>query len=365
MNQVTTRCQRNSIKCGFIVSVLLLPSAGCIPTLPPAESAKVRDILLQNRVHMLELNTAFTNAMASLEVVAPLEMLIDKSSPQATQQYLETGAFYIQQYFLPDIQPLYGSYTEIAPGVYDFQAGDLEVSVQKLNGIVINLVDFKYDNDDRLYSYDLYATFSELTPLADRLDISLTMYRLNQLGSLTSGPSSGIKMFGSVTLLSSTFVPINMLLEHGFATITEQDGTVQTGEQLVITEVSGRLGNQTIFKQENSWQYKRSDQVGTWVSTYYNDKFTIGALQYNVQIFTDSSDVLASGVVHYQPQGGVLRWGWKAATATGGPYSCYTSDPLASNTGTPITLKWMDKASQPLFPGTNFTCDDAIISSNL
>ena len=281
MREKTITCSVYLMFGNCAVLAVLLLVVGCELSLPKTQGQAARETLSQSRARMLELETAFSNTMASLKGVLALQMLIDdeKSISHYNQEYLKTNTFSIAQYNALDIAPLLGTYTENAQGSYDFNAGLQRIVVHKLSGITIEVFDFLYDNDNRVAQYSLTVTPAGATPQTDKVTISLILYRLNALDWFHHGPSSGIRIEGSVTTPSATPTPYQFDIVQSIGMLGGQnlvsEPFVRSGKRLVITDRTEGLASTKTFKEEKVLSHEPSDTAGVWVADFVYDHFQV------------------------------------------------------------------------------------------
>lgn len=352
-----------SALCNLCVSLSLMSLVGCQPTATLEEIRQGRDLLAEGKKILADRATQFSNAMATLEVVEPLQALLT-----------EPPNIPISQYYEDVLSKMYGTYTENALGTYDHILGISQtISVTKLNGISISVENLKYDQTMRLAQVDIKvrSNFNGIdTPTAEEMTIDVTQYRLNALGEILSPiQSAGLRMEGTAEFPAPTAGAPNIKIKITRSIGSLEDAglfgtqSIQQGWRLILTDLTDGLINKKTLTEEKVVRYVPSDQNGVWVGEFAYDGFRGVGVFSDVRMVLQSTAVAASGLATYRPQGGVSSNGKKVALVDGGPWNCVVTNPTAIGSGTKIYLNWLDgQFPQDLLPSPTYTCEQTIIN---
>lgn len=308
----------------------------------------------------------FSEAIATLRVVEPLQMLITEPSSQS-----------IPLYYQADISPHYGIYTENSLGAYDYQQTvGPSILVSRRNGVVIKVNNFIFEQDLRLSSVTIQVLSNQngiATPATETFSFQLTQQWLTNMSTrFAPGLSTGLRIVGSATYPNQLVIygepPTKIEISREYGYLEEMDPLVvplslRVGQRLVITDLTNGPINKKTLATEHSILYVPSDLPGVWVASSLADTFLGVGLHYDARLLLTSSTVAANDQAEYKPQGGATLHGKSTAKLAGGPWQCAISNPLAIGAGTKIYLEWLgNQALVDIFPSPAHNCAQMIIT---
>ena len=261
------------------------------------------------------------------------------------------------------LQSLEGLYQEDsnAPGTFTFTASPGSVTVNFLNGIKVILSGFKYDVANNLVSHTMLVASSGITPVADKVSMTLTEERLNALGFLPGVESGGLRMIGDVTL-AFRGAPVTFKINRGVGQYTEPALTVSHGQGFRYQLVN-RATNE-LYRIDRVNTYVPADDVaGKWVALLRSEAYASQSIRAEVNLVLQNGAADLTQATYVRGSGNIFYNGRRFASLTGGPYACDLDVPLNSGFGTPISFTYIDGvANEPVLPGAQFTCEHAGIA---
>lgn len=346
------------------LSAFTILSCGCVeyigPDYPDYDNARTQMAQVQSTTARFA--EEFSNVMASLRVVEPLQMLIN-----------EPPALPIPLYYEADLTLRFGVYTENNLGAYDYQQSvNPSIVVTKRNGIVINVNNFTFEQDLRLSSMTIQVLSNQNgidTLASEELELQLTQqWRTSTSTQFAPSLSTGLHTTGTATYSANGSTPTIIEITHSHGFLREADPLVESpllwiGQSLSITDLTEGDINPKSYMKANGIQYVPSDAAGVWVASIIY-KGLLGLDFYsNVRAELTSNAVAASGLAEYSPQGRVVSRRKITAFANGGPWQCAINDPLATGTGIKINIYWLDgQFPVDLFPSPDQDCSQVIIT---
>ena len=305
---------------------------------------QIRNTVAEGRATHKEVSDKISALLTSLEVVTPLQMLID--APYKLP---------VLDIYSNDLSPHLGIYTEnpTSPGDFSkFVAAPNDVVVLFNNGVTVVVSAIGYDLSGRLLRFTLDVSSDTSLPSEEQVTMLLAGERQYEVGSIAGVESFGRKMTGTASFLHNG-IPSTFTIHRAMGTNLDLNVTVSYGVGFVY-KISNKL-TQEFYDLERVFSHAPSDVPGTWAvqsaSENYSDK------NVNVNIELGLPGRRATTTAYYETKlGSVAYQGEEYASLTGGPVLCDLSTRTNLVSSIPIVMKYVDDVEQAVMPSNMFSC---------